>query len=228
VQFSSMSRARRVLLVTSAAAQEGKTLTAVMLARAMARAGEKVILVDADLRRPGVHKLMGLDARPGLTDHLSQADASSSTRAVIRGGGDTEPWVITCGPLPPSPAEMFASSRFAALVNELKGSYDWVILDAPPAAGMTDAVLLAAQSDMVVFVARQARTDRDTLRRALDSVRTANPNIIGAVLNDVDLNRSENRDLYYPAYDPRAGRQAARAARSAGEDAEPRRRPAAL
>jgi Mrp family chromosome partitioning ATPase len=88
--------------------------------------------------------------------------------------------------------------------------FDWVVIDSPPAAGVTDSVLLAAQSDMVVFVARQGRTDRDVLRRALETVRTANPNIIGAVLNDVDLKRSENRDLYYPAYDARAARAAAR------------------
>ncbi len=220
VHFSSMNRARRVLLVTSAAPQDGKSLSAVMLARTMARAGERVCLVDADLRRPSVHAALGLSSAPGLTNHLA-AERGAALREVIRGGGAGEPWVITTGPLPPGPAEMIASQRFADLVKELKAGYDWVIVDSPPAAGLTDTVLLAAQSDMVVFVTRQARTDRDVLRRALDAVQTANPNVIGAVLNDVDLKRTENRDLYYPSYRPRP-------ARAREDDQTRRRHPAAL
>ena len=205
VQFCSMNRARRVLLITSAGPGDGKTLSAVHLARAMARGGEKVCLVDADLRRPSVHREMGLPTSPGLSNWLAGGDGVDSVRALVRTISPSEPSVITCGPLPPSPAEMFASERFSALIKELKATYDWVILDSPPASGLTDSILLAAQSDMVVFVARQSRTDRDTLRRALSAVRTANPNIVGAILNDVDLNRSENRDLYFPTHDPKAG-----------------------
>jgi polysaccharide biosynthesis transport protein len=221
VHFSSMGRARRVVLITSASPQDGKTLSAVHLARAMARAGDRVCLVDADLRRPSVHDVMGLGDGPGLTNHLAGEEQAAAWRTVARAGSATEPAVIPSGPLPPSPAEMLASDRFAALIKELKAAHDWVLIDAPPTAGLTDALLLAAQTDMVVFVVRQGRTDRDALRRALDSVRTANPNIIGAVLNDVDLARSENRELYYPAYDPKAAREAAGAAGS-------RRRSAAL
>ena len=225
VQFSSMNRARRVVLVTSASPRDGKTLTAVMLAKAMARSGERVCLVDADLRRPAVHTHVGLDTRPGLTDFVAGEETFSQPRSVIRGGDASEPSIVTSGSIPPSPAEILASPRFATLVKELKSAYDWVVIDAPPAAGMSDAMLLAAQSDMVLFVARQASTDRDALRRALEKVRTANPNVIGAVLNDVDLARSENRKLYYPAYDPRSAKAADTASR---DDAAPRRRPAAL
>jgi capsular exopolysaccharide synthesis family protein len=206
VHFCSMARARRVLLVTSASPQDGKTLTAVNLARAMARAGDSVCLVDADLRRPSVHEVMALSDVPGLTNHLAGEPEGASWRSVARPRTESQPAVIPSGPLPPSPAELLASDRFAALIKDLKAAHDWVIVDSPPTAGLTDALLLAAQTDMVVFVVRQNRTDRDALRRALDSVRTANPNIIGAVLNDVDLARSENRELYYPAYDPRAAR----------------------
>ncbi|HEY3175138.1 MAG TPA: polysaccharide biosynthesis tyrosine autokinase [Candidatus Polarisedimenticolia bacterium] len=221
LQFSSLNRERRVVLITSAGPEEGKTLSAVMLARALARGGEKVCLVDADLRRPSVHRLMGLDPSPGLTNYLAGQDVPGSSRGFIRGGGPGEPSVITSGPQPPSPAEMLTSLRFASLVKELKESHDWVILDSPPAGGLTDTVLLAARSDMVVLVTRQGRTGRDVLRRALEAIRTANPNIAGAVLNDVDLSRAENRDLYYPSYDPRA------AGNSAGEP-KSRRRTAAL
>lgn len=207
VHFSSMARARRVLLITSAAAQDGKSLVAVQLARAMARAGDRVCLVDADLRRPAVHTAFGVDASPGLTNVLSSADpAGLSWRSVVRQGSPSEPSVISSGPLPPSPSELLASERFGALIKDLRAVYDWVIVDAPPAVGLTDPVLLAAQTDMVVFVARQARTDRDLLRRAIDIVRTANPTIIGVLLNDVDLRRPENRELYHPAYDPRSPR----------------------
>jgi len=221
VQFSSMNRARRVVLVTSAGPREGKTLAAVMLARAMARAGEKVCLVDADLRHPAVHRMMGLEPGPGLTTLLSGDGGPAATRAATRGGADGEPSVIAGGPVPPSPAELLVSEKFAALVAELKAGYDWVIIDSPPAAGLTDAVLIAARSDMVIFVARHSRTDRDVLRRALEAVRTANPNVVGAVLNDVDLGRSANRELYYPTFDPRSAKSAA------GADVA-KRRPAAL
>ncbi|MFQ5701788.1 MAG: GumC family protein [Acidobacteriota bacterium] len=220
VQFSSMNRARRVLLVTSAGPQEGKTLTALMLARAMARAGEKVCLIDCDLRRPVLHEQFNTRAEPGLTNYLSIGGGAPAITGIIRDNGAGEPALIASGPLPASPAELFASERFVELIKKLKADHDWVVIDSPPAAGLTDSVLLAAQSDMVIIVTRQGRTDRDVLRRALDVVRTANPNIIGAVLNDVDLRRSENRGLYY-SRDGRVARKPVGAAR-------PDRRPAAL
>jgi len=198
VLLSSMNRARRVLLVTSAAPNEGKTHTALMLARAMVRAGDRVCLVDADLRQPGLHTLLRREAEPGLTSYV-MGDVASA-REATRAGGGTEPDLIPSGPLTVSPAEVFASERFVGLLKELKGGCDWIVVDAPPAGGTTDGVLLAAQCDMVLMVTRQARTDRDALRRSLDALRTANPNVIGAVLNDVDLNRSENRNLYYPSF----------------------------
>ncbi len=209
VQFSSMNRARRVVLVTSAGAADGKTMTALLLARAMVRAGDRVCLIDADLRRPGLHAALGREREPGLTSLLS--GAAASTREAMRAGGADHPDLIPSGPIPPSPAELIASERFASLLKELKGTYDWVVVDSPPAAGLTDGVLLAAQCDMVVVVVRQERTDRDVLRRAIEAIRTANPNIIGAVLNDVDLARSENRALYYPSYDMRREKAAVRA-----------------
>ncbi len=221
VQFSSMNHARRVVLVTSAGPREGKTLTAVMLAQAMARAGERVCLVDADLRHPAVHRMTGIEPGSGLTGILTGEGGPAATRSATRGGAAGEPAVIPAGPVPPRPAELLVSEKFAALVAELKGGYDWVILDSPPAAGLTDAVLIAARSDMVIFVARQSRTDRDVLRRALESIRTANPNVVGAVLNDVDLRRSANRTLYYPTYD-------AHSAKTAQDSDVAKRRPAAL
>ncbi|HKY32637.1 MAG TPA: polysaccharide biosynthesis tyrosine autokinase [Candidatus Polarisedimenticolia bacterium] len=220
VQFCSMSRARRVLLVTSPGPEEGKSLTAFLLAGAMARAGERVCLVDADLRRPSLDRLAGLPAGRGLSHHLADP-AEVPLRSVVRGGGPGEPHVITAGALPPSPAELLASERFGLLIGELKGSYDWVIVDSPPAAGLADAVLLAAQTDMVLLIARQSRTRRDALRRAAEAVRAANPNIIGAVLNDVDLRRAENRELYYPAI-------RSRAAAAPAPEPPVRQRPAAL
>ena len=217
VLLSSMNRARRVLLVTSAGPGEGKTHTAVELARAMVRAGDRVCLIDADLRQPSLHALLRREAEPGLTSFV--AGDVPTVREAMRAGGGKEPDLIPSGPAPASPAEIFASERFVDLLKELKGSCDWIVVDAPPAGGTTDSVLLAAQCDMVLLVTRQARTDRDVLRRGLEALRTANPNVIGAVLNDVDLNRSENRNLYYPSF--RRKRAAARSAASL-------RKPAAL
>jgi len=219
VQFSSMKGARRVLLVTSAGPRDGKTMTALELARTMVRAGDKVCLIDADLRNPEIHELMNVPASPGLTEHF--AGESMSGTLTARGAADGEPEVIAAGAVSRSPADVFSSQRFAAMIKDLKGQYDWVVIDSPPAAGLTDAVLLAAHSDMVVFVTRQGSTDLGILKRAIEAVRTANPNIIGTVLNDVDLKRAENRELYYPTYQHRASRKAP-------STTTPRRRPAAL
>lgn len=207
VQFASRDGARRVLLITGPEPETGKTLTSVMLARAMVRAGDSICLVDADLRRPAIHEQVGLPSTPGLTNYVSGDGGPGLLRTIIRSAGEAEPSVITCGPLPPSPAEMFASDMYARLVQELKTKFDWVIIDSPPAAGLTDSVLLASRADMVLMVVRQGKTNRDVLRRALEAIGASGATILGAVLNDVDLSRTENRELYYPTYDLRAARR---------------------
>ena len=102
--------------------------------------------------------------------------------------------------LPPNPPELFGTDRFKKLLEELKSEYHWVLLDSPPVASLTDAVILASLSDMVAFVIRHRENDRELIRRAVESIRTVNPHVVGAILNDVDVDRSHYRDYYYAGY----------------------------
>jgi Mrp family chromosome partitioning ATPase len=110
--------------------------------------------------------------------------------------------LLTCGPLPPNPPELIATDAFASLVQTLRKEFDWVLLDSPPLVGLVDAVHISSRSDMVLLVIRHASTDREMLRRALDAVRRANGTVVGAVLNDVDITRSDARSSYGAVYYP--------------------------
>jgi capsular exopolysaccharide synthesis family protein len=104
---------------------------------------------------------------------------------------------MTSGPIPPSPPELLGSERFATLIAKLRDSYDWVLIDSPPAASLADASVLASLADMSVLVVRHARTDRDLVIKTLHRLRTVNPVVAGVVLNAVDLERAFHKDYYY-------------------------------
>jgi Mrp family chromosome partitioning ATPase len=107
---------------------------------------------------------------------------------------------MTCGPIPPNPADVFGHERFQALLRELRGQFDWVFIDSPPVVSLADATILSSLADMVAFVIKHNENDRDLIRRCVNNVRKVNPNVIGAVLNNVDLQRSHYKDYYYVGY----------------------------
>jgi Mrp family chromosome partitioning ATPase len=107
---------------------------------------------------------------------------------------------MTCGPIPPNPAEVFAHERFKTLLTQLRGRFDWVFIDSPPVVSLADAVILAAVSDMVAFVIKHNENDKDLIRRCVLNIRRVNPNVIGAVLNNIDLGKSHYKDYYYVGY----------------------------
>ena len=108
--------------------------------------------------------------------------------------------VITCGPIPPNPVELFGSERFHGLLDELRANFDWVLIDSPPLASLSDSLVLASLVDMVMLVIKHNANDRDLIKRSTDSVRKVNANLIGAVLNDIDLKRAASKDYYYTGY----------------------------
>jgi len=201
VIFSSKNHRRRVILMTSTGPQEGKSSTTANLARTLAAAGDRVIIVDCDLRRPVQHTIHGQERDPGLTNYLAapldpgREDVGWSS--YLRVGEPTNLHLLACGPIPPSPPELLGSDRFLELVTALRESYDWVLLDSPPAATLADATQLAVVSDMVVLVVRHAHTDRDLVSKTLARLRAVNPNVVGAVLNNVDIERAYSKDYYY-------------------------------
>lgn len=202
VQIEGQEGEKRVLLVTSAAPGEGKTTVAAALARGLARGGDKVCLVDCDLRRPSVHVTFSVPSTPGLSNLLSAAEGAGAWRSHLRPGDVEGLSLLTCGPLPPNPPELIATDAFASLIKTLRDEFDWLILDSPPLVGVVDSVHISSRSDMVLLVIRHAATDRDVIRRALAAVHRANGSVAGAVLNNVDITRSDARSSYGAVYHP--------------------------
>jgi capsular exopolysaccharide synthesis family protein len=197
--FSRKNRAQNVVLFTSAGPQEGKSCTTINLARTVASAGEKVVVIDCDLRRPTVHQRLLLDRDRGITNYiLSSDDEDWST--YVKPTDSPNVFAMTCGPIPPNPAEVFGHDRFKDLLGKLRAKFDWVFIDSPPVVSLADAVILASMSDMVTFVVKHNENDKELIRRCIMNIRRVNPNIIGAVLNNIDLGRSHYKDYYYVGY----------------------------
>jgi succinoglycan biosynthesis transport protein ExoP len=201
VLFSTPGAPPKVVLVTSAGAGEGKTVVCLNLATALAEGGARVLLLDADLRRPACHRAFGVPVEPGLSSVLTgQAPVERVTHAL----DIPRIALIPAGPLPPNPAELVSSPRMRALLDELREAYDFVVIDSPPVLPVTDAVVLARAADGVALVVKGQDTPRDLVRRARDQLVLANAQLLGAVVNNVDLGWD---DLYlvYGRYDAGAG-----------------------
>ena len=207
--FSSTDRPVRTLIVTSTAPGEGKTSTACNLAVVMAQAGNRVILVDADFRRPTLSKIFRLPDNVGL-GNLVLGD-----RSLDEALGDTEVAnlkVLATGPIPPNPSELLSSRPMAAILPQLAAAADFVIFDTPPVAAVTDATVLASKCDGVILVVEAGRTAGPAVIRTRDTLLGVNARMLGVVLNK---QRSRNSsDGYYYYYTPNAstvpGRQRGR------------------
>lgn len=195
VMFSAVDAPIRSVMVTSTMPGEGKSMTAFNLAVAMAMDGKRVILVDADLRRPTVHKLCGLERRPGLTNvlvgELALEEALQDTMARnLR--------VLTAGPLPPNPAEILNSHAMRLIHASLREQADMVIYDSPPCLATADAQVLSPDVDGVLYVAQFGETKKSAMRHSADLLHQAHARILGVVFNKIDI--SGKRDDYYYGY----------------------------
>jgi capsular exopolysaccharide synthesis family protein len=178
-----------IVLVTSAQPLEGKTTTACNLATALAYGDAKVLLIDADMRRPGVHRNLGLDNRCGLSEFLS--GRVHLTQAVQR-MAEPDLWVMSAGSTPHNPSELLASGRMEALLGQVQnGPFDWVIVDTPPVLAVTDASILTQWVSGVAFVVGSEMTRRRLAERAIETLAAGRPRILGAVLNRVDVSRNK-------------------------------------
>jgi len=184
VLFSTPSTPPKVIQMTSAGAGEGKTVSSLNLATALAEAGSSVLLIDVDLRRPACHRTLGVDKERGLSSFLA---GRVELDAVIHNLEQPRISFIPAGPTPPNPAELVGSQRMHDALAVLRERYDFIILDSPPVLPVTDAVLLAREADGVVLVVKGHDTPRELLRRARDQLAQANGRLLGAVVNNVDL-----------------------------------------
>ncbi len=195
VLFSSAEEGSKSLVVTSSAPREGKTLLSSNLAITLAQAGLRVLLIDADLRRPRLHDLFDQDLEPGLSNLMvTNVEASQ----VIRESFIPGLWLITAGPAPPRPADLFGSPRFKSFLASLRDYFDWVILDTPPVMAVADASVIAHTASGVVFVVGCEMTSRHVARAAIDSLTaTAKGKLFGVILNRVNI---EKDSYYYSTY----------------------------
>ena len=183
------------LLVTSAQASEGKTTTSYAVALGLARIGKRVLLIDADMRRPSLHRLIDSDNERGFSNLLTSLDPISS--AALPGGAENLS-LITSGPIPPSPTELLASGRLKALLAEGNQHYDVVVIDSPPVLGLADAPLMSALVGGVIFVVEADRSRHGSLRSALRRIASMRAVMLGSVLTKFDPFKRNNR--YYSSY----------------------------
>ena len=144
VIFSSKNRSRKIILVTSTGPQEGKSSTVANLGRTLAQAGDRTIILDCDLRRPTQHLHHDVDRETGLTNYLTGRLDDTDWSRFVKRDEETGLELLTCGPIPPSPSELLGSERFATLLKELRQTYEWILIDSPPASSLADSTLLAA------------------------------------------------------------------------------------
>lgn len=194
VLFSSAEEGARTLVITSTGPGEGKTLIAANLAIGLAQAGQRVLLIDADMRCPRVHDVFSQKQEPGLSNLMVGHAAPS---ACIRKSSVLGLWLLTSGRVPPNPAELLGSQRFREFIRSLRDHFDSVIIDSPPALAVTDAAVAASVSTGVVFVIGAEMTSRQAAKVALQQLENAHPRILGAVLNRVELERNA---YYYSGY----------------------------
>jgi capsular exopolysaccharide synthesis family protein len=193
--FSSGTEGTRVIALTSAQPLEGKTTTACNIAIALAYGGSRVLLIDADMRRPSVSRTLGIENTIGLS-HLLTGQATA--RQTIRRTTVQNLWVMTAGLTPPNPSELLASDRMKTLISNVQsGPFDWVLIDTPPVLAVTDAVIIAPWVSGVVFIIGSEMTQRRLAERAVETLMTSRPHILGAVLNRVDIVRNK---YYYSRY----------------------------
>ncbi len=193
LEFASVDRPLKTLLVTSADIDEGKSLTLANLAVAMADGDSRVILVDADLRRPHLHELFGLSNETGLSNmFLDQAAFSDPPLQSVAG---TALQVLTSGPQVPIPSQILASAKMNEVIAQLSERADVVLFDAPPVVAVTDASLLASKVDGVLLVVRAGSTRRELVEEAKDRLEKVNAWLVGAVLLDAPYDHSI-RDYY--------------------------------
>lgn len=182
LQYMNVDDPPRVIVVTSPLPGDGKSVTAANLARSLAAAGERTVLIDADLRRPVVAASFGLPDSPGLTDVLAGRVTLSDVAHIV--DSDRNLVVITAGRIPPNPSEVLGSQRMKALLKELRREAT-VIVDSPPAVPVTDAAVLSASADGVLTVVSAGRTTYDLLQRSLANIERAGGKSLGVVLNKV-------------------------------------------
>jgi tyrosine-protein kinase Etk/Wzc len=187
VQYAQLDKPLKTILVTSPNPKEGKSTVASNLAIAFAQTEQKVLLIDADMRRPTIHSLFGLKKEPGLTDFLF---GTATLQEVTLEGVLENLWVVAAGTTPPNPAEILGSIKMKKFIETVRQAYDIVIFDSPPVLAVTDAVVLATAVDGALLVVSSDRTHVQTLEKATQALKGIGRTAVGVVLNNFDIRKA--------------------------------------
>jgi capsular exopolysaccharide synthesis family protein len=181
-----------VLLITSPGPAEGKTTTCANLAVALAQAGKETLVIDGDLREPSLHRIFGVPNVYGVVNVLSDEHNLSEVC--------TEPFpglkILSAGPIPPNPAELLSSGRFAQLIGQARRLFDYVLIDSPPTALVSDPMIIATKADAVLLVLDSQGTSKGSLRKAMRNLEAVGANVLGTVMNKAPMPETGRYDYY--------------------------------
>ena len=190
IQFSMVDKELKTLVCTSAKPGEGKSTTIANLAVTLAQQGQKILLVDADLRNPSIHQIMEVDNRYGLTSLMTKK--TTPGMAILPTSRTSNLHVLPSGPIPPNPSELLGSKMMEHLILVLSKVYDLILFDTPPVLAVTDAQVLGNRCDGVILVLKSHQTEKKELVKAKELLDKTKINVIGAIINGVDQD-----DYYY-------------------------------
>ena len=199
ILLSTAGHAPKSLLITSSLPAEGKTTTAVNTAISLAQTGAKVLIIDADMRRPRLHSVFNISNAAGLSTLLSSELSNNDILDTVQYDNDSMLNLLPSGPVPPNPAELIGSEQMAELLKILQDKFTHVVIDSPPIASFTDGVLIASMVDGVILVVHSGKSSRQVVRRSRQLLQDIGAKIFGVVLNNVNL-RSQDNSYYYQSY----------------------------
>lgn len=196
IEFSNIDNEIKTIMITSAKQDEGKTTTICNLALVMTELKKNILLMDLDLRKPAIHKQFELSNKKGLTDLLINKDDYKTYIQNVYPGLD----VLTTGMIPANPAEIINSRTLKELIKEMAKSYDYIFLDAPPVMLVSDPITISTYANAVILAIEHGKTEKELAKKAVDSLKQVNANIIGAVFNNIPVSNQSNY-YYYRSYE---------------------------
>ncbi|MBY0213499.1 MULTISPECIES: CpsD/CapB family tyrosine-protein kinase [Priestia] len=194
VQFSSLDQDIRSLALTSSGPGEGKSTTAANLAIVYAQQGKRVLLVDADLRKPTAHFSFRLENYIGFTNVLTR---KTELEQAVQDSQTPNLFVLTSGPIPPNPSELLASKNMDRVLQEMYDNFDFILFDTPPTLAVTDAQILSNKVEATILVVSSGKTDRVAAQKAKDLLNNANARLLGVILNNRPMDEDSHYYYYY-------------------------------